>query len=130
MNIKPIHDDEDLDCALDEIEGLMESDPQPGTTAGDRLEILSTLVESYESRHFPIDAPDPIEAIKFRLDQLGLGIRDLQPAIGTSSRVYEVLAGSRPLTIRMIRNLNAQFNIPAEVLIRESKKPAGELAVV
>ncbi|MBS0443768.1 MAG: transcriptional regulator [Proteobacteria bacterium] len=120
MNIRPIHTEADYEAALGDIAALMESDPAPGTPKGDRLDILATLVQAYESRHFPIDAPDPVEAIKFRMEQSGLTVKDLEPIIGRPNRVYEVLSRKRPLTLAMIRRLHRSLGIPAEVLIAES----------
>lgn len=117
MDIRPIHTDKDYKATLQEISALMESDPVPGTPAGDRLDILVTLVEAYEKRHFPISKPDPVEAIKFRMEQSGLSVKDLEPIIGKSNRVYEVLNRKRPLTLAMIRRLHEGLGIPAEVLI-------------
>lgn len=98
----------------------METDPAPGTPKGDRLDILATLVQAYEARHFPIGAPDPVEAIKFRMEHSGLTVKDLEPIIGRPNRVYEVLSRKRPLTLAMIRRLHRSLGIPAEVLIAES----------
>jgi HTH-type transcriptional regulator/antitoxin HigA len=95
----------------------MESDPEPGSAQGDRLNVLTLLVEAYEAKHFDIAPPDPVEAIKFRMEQSGLTIKDLEPLIGKSKRVYEVLKRKRPLTLAMIRRLHAQLGIPAHVLI-------------
>ncbi len=120
MNIRPIHTEADYEAALGDIAALMESDPAPGTPKGDRLDSLATLVQAYESRHFPIDAPDPVEAIKFRMEQSGLTVKDLEPIIGRPNRVYEVLSRKRPLTLAMIRRLHRSLGIPAEVLIAES----------
>lgn len=120
MNIRPIHSEADYQAALGDIAALMESDPAPGTPKGDRLDILATLVQAYEARHFPIDAPDPVEAIKFRMEQSGLTVKDLEPIIGRANRVYEVLSRKRPLTLAMIRRLHRSLGIPAEVLIAES----------
>jgi HTH-type transcriptional regulator/antitoxin HigA len=120
MDIQPIRTDVDYKAALRQISTLMESDPHPGTPEGDRLDILATLVQSYEARRFPIGAPDPIEAIKFRMEQSGLTVKDLEPIIGRSNRVYEVLNRKRPLTLAMIRRLHRSLGIPAEVLIAET----------
>jgi HTH-type transcriptional regulator/antitoxin HigA len=120
VNIRPIHTVADYQAALGNIAALMESDPAPGTPKGDRLDILATLVQAYEARHFPIDAPDPVEAIKFRMEQSGLTVKDLEPIIGRPNRVYEVLSRKRPLTLAMIRRLHRSLGIPAEVLIAES----------
>lgn len=117
MSIKPIRNEADLLAALAEVDQLAVGDPQPGTPRGDKLEVLATLIEAYEAKHFPIAAPDPIEAIRFRMDQAGLEVSDLVPSIGNPNRVYEVLNRKRPLTLRMIRNLNANLNIPIESLV-------------
>ena len=120
MDIQPIRTESDYKAALRQISILMESDPAPGTPEGDRLDILATLVQAYEARHFPIGAPDPVEAIKFRMEQSGLTVKDLEPIIGRSNRVYEVLNRKRPLTLVMIRRLHRSLGIPAEVLIAET----------
>ncbi|MBR4877514.1 MAG: transcriptional regulator [Rhodocyclaceae bacterium] len=120
MDIRPIHTEADYKAALQEISALMESDPAPDTPQGDRLDILATLVQAYEAKHFPISAPDPVEAIKFRMEQSGLSVKDLEPMIGKSNRVYEVLNRKRPLTLAMIRRLHKSLGIPAEVLIAET----------
>jgi HTH-type transcriptional regulator/antitoxin HigA len=116
MLIKPIKTEADHAAALREIERLWGADE--GTSAGDRLEVLTTLVEAYEQAHFPMDAPDPIEAIKFRLEQQGADKKTLIGVIGNRTRVYEVLRRDRALSLSMIRRLNQTLNIPAEVLIR------------
>jgi HTH-type transcriptional regulator / antitoxin HigA len=120
VNIRPIHTEADYQAALGDIAVLMASDPAPGTPKGDRLDVLATLVQAYEARHFPIGAPDPVEAIKFRMEQSGLTVKDLEPIIGRANRVYEVLSRKRPLTLAMIRRLHRSLGIPAEVLIAES----------
>lgn len=120
MNIKPIKTKADYKAALAEVEGLMEA--KPGTPAGDKLDVLVTLIEAYEARHYPMDPPDPIEAIKFCMEQSGLSVKDLEPAIGRSNRVYEVLSGKRSLTLPMIWKLHEMFGIPAESLIRPSAR--------
>ena len=120
MEIKPIKTESDYRATLREIEGLMEA--KAATPEGDRLDVLVTLVEAYEARHYPMDDPDPVEAIKFRMEQQGLTIDDLVPAIGRRNRVYEVLNGKRDLSIGMIRRLHRQFGIPADVLIREPER--------
>ena len=116
--VKLIKTEEDYQQALDRIDQLMEA--EPGTPEGDELEVLAALVEMYEGRHFPIDPPDPIEAIKFRMEQSGLTQKDLVPYIGSKSKVSEVLSGKRALTLSMMRALNIHLGIPAEVLLRES----------
>jgi Predicted transcription regulator containing HTH domain len=116
MNIKPIKTKADYKAALAEVERLMHA--KLGTPEGDKFDVLVTLIEAYESRHFPMSPPDPIEAIKFCMDQSGLTVKDLEPAIGRSNRVYEVLSGKRSLTLPMIWKLHDMFGIPAESLIR------------
>ena len=118
MDIRPIHTERDYKAALNEVSTLMELDPDQGTTEGDRLDILATLVQAYEAKHCPIVPPDPIEAIKFRMAQAGLTVKDMEPIIGRANRVYEVLNRTRPLTLAMIRRLHKEMGIPAEVLIR------------
>ncbi len=118
MDIKPIRTHADYRRALKEISALMKADPDPGTPEGDRLDILATLVQAYEQRHFPMDLPDPVEAIKFRMDQQGLQPKDLEPMIGQRNRVYEVLNRKRPLTLAMVWRLHTALGIPAESLIR------------
>ncbi len=121
MDIKPIRTEADYDEAQAEIGALLEA-PE-GSPAADRLEVLSTLVESYEERHHPIDPPDPVEAIEFRMEHMGLTRKDLEPLIGGRGRVSEVLNRKRRLSLSMIRNLHASLGIPAEVLIREPRRP-------
>jgi HTH-type transcriptional regulator/antitoxin HigA len=116
MNLKPIRTPQDHEAALKEIESLWGADD--GTPEGDRLDILLTLVDAYEETHFSIDMPDPIEAIKFRLEQQGEDQSALIGIIGNRTRVYEVLRGDRPLSLAMIRRLHERFGIPAEVLIQ------------
>jgi HTH-type transcriptional regulator / antitoxin HigA len=115
--IKPIRSEEDYNAALARIESLM--DAEKGSPEADSLEVLATLVELYEEQHFPMDLPDPIEAIRFRMDQAGLSPRDLVPFMGSRAKVSEVLSGKRPLTLHMIRALNEHLAIPAEVLLRQ-----------
>ena len=121
MQIRPIRTDADHAAALAEISALMVADPKLGTSDGDRLDVLATLVQVYEARRHPIEAADPVEAIKFRMDQQGLTPRDLEPMIGRLNRVYEVLARRRPLTMAMVWRLHTQLGIPAECLIRPPK---------
>ena len=116
MHLKPIKTDTDHEAALKEIERLWAA--EEGTADGDRLEILTTLVEAYEEAHFPMDLPDPIEAIKFRLEQQGEDKKSLIGIIGNRTRVYEVLRRDRALSLTMIRQLNHHLGIPAEILIR------------
>jgi HTH-type transcriptional regulator / antitoxin HigA len=120
MEITPIRTESDYRVALRVVSALVDQDPSPDTPEGERLDVLSTLIEAYERKHHPIDLPDPVEAIKFRMDQAGLSIKDLEPMIGQPNRVYEVLSHKRPLTLRMIRNLNKGLGISAQVLITEN----------
>ena len=115
MDIRPIKTDEDYQIALAEIEQLFSA--TPGTLAGDRLEILMTLVEAYEDEYYDIPVPDPIEAINYYMESRGLSRKDLEPYIGSRARVSEVLNRKRPLTLSMIRNLNAELGISADILI-------------
>src|SRR4051794_33933729 len=119
MDIRLLHTEEDYRAALAEASTLVDIDPEPNTLEGDRLELLGVLIGRYEDEHFPLERPDPIEAIKFRMEQEQLSIADMQEYIGGANRVYEVLAGKRALTLAMIRRLHEGLHIPAEVLIRE-----------
>jgi len=116
MEIKPIKNEVDYETTLKEIELLF--DAAPDTPEGDRLEVLTTLVEAYEERHYSIPMPDPIEAILYHMESRGLTRRDLEPYIGSRARVSEVLNRKRQLTMEMIRNLHKGLGIPAEVLIQ------------
>jgi HTH-type transcriptional regulator / antitoxin HigA len=118
MPFRPIHSDADYKEALKAVSALIDQDPKCGTPAADRLEVLGILLEAYEAKHYPMELPDPIEAIKFRMEQQGLGPKDLQPMIGGLNRVYEVLNRTRPLSINMVRRLHAAFGISAECLIQ------------
>ncbi len=120
MNVKPMKTKADYRAALKTIESLMAE--KPNTPEGERLDVLVTLVEAYERKHFPLESPDPIEAIKFTMEQRGLGVKDLVPIIGATNRVYEVLNHKRPLTLRMIWRLHKQLGIPAESLIRPTQE--------
>jgi HTH-type transcriptional regulator / antitoxin HigA len=122
MVIKPIKTEAEHEAALREIERLWGA--AEGTREGDQLEVLATLVEVYEQAHFPIDVPDPIEAIKFRLEQRGTDKRALIGLIGSRTRVHEVLRRDRTLSLAMIRRLNQTLKIPAEVLIRPVRRRA------
>jgi HTH-type transcriptional regulator/antitoxin HigA len=116
---KLIKTDADYHRALAEAERLIDLDPLPGTKAGDRLELLTFLISHYEESRFPIELPDPVEAIKFRMEQQGLRPRDLVPYIGSAEKVSAVLKGESRLTLKMIRSLHYGLGIPAEVLIQE-----------
>jgi HTH-type transcriptional regulator/antitoxin HigA len=118
MDIQPIHTEKDYELALAKIEQLMDIDT---TNAEDELDMLATLVEVYEAKHFAIPAAHPLAAIRFVMEQNGLIAKDLMQFIGSSGRVSEVLSGQRPLSISMIRNLNKGLKIPAEILIKEYK---------
>ena len=118
--LKPIRSKADYEHALAEAERLWGA--KAGTPEGDRLDILATLIDAYEVRHFPMDPPDPIEAIKFRMEQQGLSRKDLQPLIGTRTRVAEVLNRKRSLSIGMIRRLHEGLGISADVLIQPTLK--------
>ena len=121
--LKPIRSKADYNKALADVERLWGA--KGGTREGDRLDILATLIDAYETEHYPMDPPDPIEAIKFRMEQQGLTRKDLEPLIGTRTRVAEILNRKRSLSIAMIRRLHERLGISAEVLIR---RPKGEKA--
>jgi HTH-type transcriptional regulator/antitoxin HigA len=120
MDIKPIKNGRDYEKALRRVEPLWKS-PE-GSVESDELDVLATLIEAYERKHFPIDMPDPVEAIKFRLEQEGKDYRALIGVIGQRTRVYEVLRGKRSLSLNMIRELHDKFGIPANVLIQRGYK--------
>lgn len=117
--IKPIRSEEDHEAALAEVARLWGA--RSGTPEGDRLDVLATLIDAYESEHDPIDPPDPIEAIKFRMEQQGLTRKDLEGILGSRTRIAEVLNRRRALSINMIRRLHDRLGISAEVLIRPSR---------
>lgn len=118
--LKPIRTKKDYEAALAEVERLLGA--KSGTPKGDRLDILATLIEAYEAKHYPMDPPDPIEAILFRMEQQGLSRKDLEPMIGARNRVAEVLNRKRGLSIEMIRQLHKKLSISAEVLIRPTRQ--------
>ena len=120
--VKPIRTKRDYEAALKEVERLWGA--KAGTTEGDRLDVLATLMDAYEAEHYPMDPPDPVEAIKFRMEQQGLTRRDLEEIIGTRTRIAEVLNRRRALSIAMIRRLHERLGISADVLIRPSRKNA------
>jgi HTH-type transcriptional regulator/antitoxin HigA len=115
--IKPIRSEKEYQNALIRLEEIF--DAKSGSKEGDELEVLSILIDNYEKEHFPIDSPDPIDAIKFRMDQLGIKQKDLAKIIGFKSRVSEIINKKRKLSLNMIRKLHHQLNIPTEVLIQE-----------
>src|ERR1700712_2559008 len=121
-DVKPIRSERDYEAALKEVGRLWGA--KTGTREGDRLDVLATLIDAYEAKHDPMDPPDPIEAIKFRMEQQGLTRRDLEELIGTRTRIAEVLNRRRGLSIEMIRRLHERLGISAEVLIRPSRKNA------
>lgn len=122
ISVRPIHSEADYAATLDEIAGLMHAGQN--TPEADRLDVLATLVEAYEAKHYPIDPPDPIAAIWFRMEQQGLTPQNLEPFIGTRARVSEVLNRRRPLSLSMIRRLAEGLGIPAAVLIRPTGAPS------
>lgn len=115
MHIKPLKTDADYRAMLTEIDALMAA--APNTPEGDRLDVLVTLVEAWENKHYPLELPDPVEAIKYTMEQRGLTVKDLVPMIGRTNRVYEILNQKRPLTLNMIRQLHQKLGIPAACLI-------------
>lgn len=115
--LKPIKTKKEYETALQHIYGLMQKDLKEGSKFSDELEVLSILVEAYEKKHFPIPPPHPLEAIKFRLEQLGLSEKELSTLLGGRSRKSEILSGRRKLSLAMIRELHDKLNIPAETLI-------------
>ena len=117
MKIAPIRNEKDYQKALERLEDIF--DAKKNTEEGDELEILSILIDRYENEHFPIGMPDPIEAIKFRMEQMGMKQKDLAEAVGFKSRVSEILSKKRKLTLDMVRKLNKTLHIPAEVLVQD-----------
>jgi len=119
LQLKPIHTESDYRAALKAAEAIFDapSEPDPDSELGVYFDALLTLIEAYERKHYPIDPPDPIDAIAFHMEQAGLTVADMTPYIGARNRVYEVLARKRPLTLAMIRRLSAGLGIPAQVLI-------------
>jgi HTH-type transcriptional regulator / antitoxin HigA len=117
MDIRPIRTDANYRAALEEAQRYW--DAEPGTPDGDRVEVLATLIEAYEARHYPIPSPDPIAAIIFMMEQKGLTRRDLEPAIGSRGRVSEILNRKRPLTLPMVRALSVLLDLPTDVLVQE-----------
>ena len=115
MTIKPIRTDADLKLAFKRLEKIFQA--QEGTPQAEEMEVLVTLIEAYENKHYPIQAADPVEAIKFRMEQQGLTPRDLEPFIGPSGRVSEVLNHKRPLSLRMVKRLHDGLRIPYESLL-------------
>lgn len=123
MDIKPIKTETDYQAALKEIESLMDADLD--SPDGERLDLITTLVEAYESKHYPMELPDPVAAIRFEMERQGLTVKDLEPMIGKSNRVYEILNYKRSLTLKMIWKLHEELGIPAESLIKPPQVKAG-----
>jgi HTH-type transcriptional regulator/antitoxin HigA len=119
MEIQPIRNEADYREALRIVSRLVDEDPDPSSPDGEMLDVMATLVQAYEAKHYPIEPPDPIEAIRFAMEQHGLTVKDLVPMLGNTNRVYEILNRKRPLTLAMIRRLNQHLEIPAEILIRD-----------
>ena len=124
MNLHPIRTEADYDRALVDIERLWGA--KPGTPNGDRLDVLLILAENYEAKHHPIDPPDPVDAIKFRMEQMNLTRKDLEAIIGPRGRVAEIINRRRPLSLAMIRNLHKNLHIPLESLIQTSQLAANK----
>jgi HTH-type transcriptional regulator/antitoxin HigA len=119
IKVRPIRNEEDYDAAVARIEKLMSAEPD--SAEEDELDILVTLVDAYEEKHFPMDAPDPVSAIQFRMEQQGLTRKDLEPMIGSRARVSEVMTGKRPLTLAMVRRVRAGLGISADLLVGTGK---------
>ncbi len=128
--IKVIKTDEQYNSVLAEVEGLLDSDPRPETEEADKLELLSLLLSEYERKHFPVELPDPIEAVKFRMEQQQLSQKDIIPYIGSRSKVSEVLNRKRPLTLKMIRSLHQGLGIPLQVLILENRSVSSKKSII
>jgi len=122
MRIQPVRTEAEHDAAVTRIQQLMGAGP--GTEASDELEVLVTLVDAYETKHFPIDTPDPVTIIKFQIEQQGMSRKDLEPMIGSRARVSEILTGKRALTLPMIRRLHHGLNIPVDLLVGTSPIPS------
>jgi HTH-type transcriptional regulator/antitoxin HigA len=122
MKIRVIHNEEAHEAALRELEHLMDADPPPGSGKFAQMELLALVIKDYESRRFPIASPDPVEAIRFRMEQQGITRRDLEKSLGSRARVSEILNRQRGLSVSMVRNLHRRLHIPAEILIGEAKK--------
>ena len=123
MDIKPIKTDADYRAALIAIENLMAAELD--TPQGEKLDVMVTLIEAYEAKHFPMGLPDPVEAIKFEMERKGLTVKDLEPMIGKPNRVYEILNRKRSLTLKMIWSLHKGLGIPAESLIKPPQSSLG-----
>ena len=124
MDIRPLRTEADYDWALAQIEPYFAHPPALGTPAAERFDVLAALIENYEAKHWPIEAPDPVEAIRARMQQSGYTQADLAALLGSRSRASEILARRRGLTMEQAYRLHREWNIPAEVLIRPSQSPA------
>lgn len=118
MDIRPLRSEADYGAAIKEIERYFEKEPEPGTAEADQFDLLAMVIADYEAKHWPIDAPDPIDAIKYRMEQKGYSQTDLAALLGSRSRASEILSRKRPLTMEMAWKLNREWGIPAESLIR------------
>lgn len=118
MNIRPIRNEADYDCALAEIERYFDREPEPGSPEADHFDVLAALIEAYERRNWPIDPPDPVDAIRYCMEQRGYTQADLGALLGSRSRASEVLKRKRPLTLEMMRKLHSEWGIPAENLLQ------------
>jgi HTH-type transcriptional regulator / antitoxin HigA len=119
MKISPIRTKADYKAALAVASKLVDKDPAPGTLDGDRLDLLTTLIEAYEAKHYPVPAPDPIDLLLHVMESRGMTRKDMEPYIGSRARVSEVLNRARPLTLAMIRRLSEALDLPADVLVKE-----------
>jgi HTH-type transcriptional regulator / antitoxin HigA len=119
IQVHPIRSEADYDAALERIDALMGA--KPGSAEGDELDVLATLVDAYEEKRFPMDAPDPVTAIQFRMEQQGLTRKDLEPMIGSRARVSEVMTGKRGLTLAMVRRVRSGLGISADLLVGTGK---------
>jgi len=122
MDIRPIRTEGDYDWALKEIERYFEKEPEPGTSEGDRFDVLAALIEAYEAKRWPIEPADPVEAIRARMQQAGLGQTDLANLLGSRSRASEIMRRKRALTMEQAYKLHREWHIPAEILLRPSAK--------
>lgn len=124
MNVRPIRTEADYDWALNEIAPYFEREPKPGSMEGDRFDVLASLIDTYETKHWPIDPPDPVEAIRYRMEQGGYGQSDLARLLGSRSRASEIMRRKRPLTMEQAYTLHREWRIPAEVLLRPYRTDA------
>ena len=118
MDVRPLRSESDYNQALADISQYFETEPQPGSPDADRFDLLALVIADYEGKHWPIDPPDPVEAIKYRMEQAGYRQRDLAALLGSRSRASEILSRKRPLTLEMAWRLNREWGIPAEALLR------------